>query len=154
MQRCFSTPPHVFMVCCVIAHYARLSQSLADTCHEVGFDSRLAGWFAVPFNVFPTSHQRDISCFYWLSQSASRLFASSCLFVHLATWDNSIPTGRIIVKCYVGRFLLQFVDAFEFSLKPDRNTSLCPKTYIHLWQSWLLTFWRRIFFSNFSTPCN
>jgi len=43
----------------------------------------------------------------------------------LATRDDSTPTGRIIVKWYVGRFLIQFVDTFEFSLKSAKIPLYC-----------------------------
>jgi hypothetical protein len=66
---------------------------------------------------------------------------SSCLSVRLSAWNNSVLTGRIIMKLYIWVFFKKSAEKIHVSSKSDKNNSYFTRRPIHIFisRSFLLT---------------
>jgi hypothetical protein len=51
-----------------------------------------------------------------------RLLASSCLSVRPSLWNNSAPTGRIVMKSVTVSIFPKSIERIQISLKSDKNS--------------------------------
>ena len=72
-----------------------------------------------PFTCFPV-HYRPILCHYQCCQMYHSVRAR-CMSARPSAWNNSAPTGRIVMKFYIGIFFEKHVEQIQVSLKSGKN---------------------------------
>ena len=64
-----------------------------------------------------------------------RLLASSCLSVRPSAWNNSAPTGRILMKLDIWNFLKKSVEQIQVSIKSDKNNGYFTWRRFHIYHN-------------------
>ena len=57
------------------------------------------------------------------------------LFFRPAAWNNSAPTGRILMKLNIWDFFLKFVEKIQVSLKSDKNNGYFTQRRFHIYNN-------------------
>jgi hypothetical protein len=87
----------------------------------------------------PSTGQEISWFFYAFENFEKRLIASSCVYVCLSACVNSVPTGRVPVKFYIGDLYENLSRNSKFERNQTKITDTLHTRLRILWPLWLLT---------------